>query len=58
MQDEQRRVADLKFLRETHRIAKSMGVSDNVTIGVALTDGNIHPEAMREYLKEHDYEPR
>ena len=41
---------DLKWVIELHKQAKAMGLSDEKIKAVARTDGNLHPEAMKEYL--------
>lgn len=42
--------ADLKWVIDLHKQARAMGLSDEKIKAVARTDGDLHPEAMEEYL--------
>lgn len=43
---------DLAYLKAMHKMSKAtLGMSDAEIKKIAKTNGNIHPEAMRDYLK-------
>jgi hypothetical protein len=53
-QRKDRTEVDLKWLTDTHRAAKQLGMSDTDIIKVAETEGGIDQKAMRQYKAKYE----